>query len=256
MASGAKGQRFESSRVHEARRALPVVDLPKTLAQIAVDAGLLSRADLGRAQDLADERRVPLVEVLVRELGVDEVSLVGAFRRELRMLSVDPRAVKPEPDALREVSRDMCRRLCVVPLRVSGPPDDDKEIWLAMADPTDHGAIAEIERVTGGVVDVALLPLSAIEELIERGYKELNTQVVRRPSKVFGGDLMVTTKPHARASTDEPHDHARTVPYHNIADEADTETRVAALVRVLIAKGLLTEDEYEAAIRELLRADG
>jgi hypothetical protein len=227
--------------------------VPKTLAQIAVDAGLLSRADVGRAEQLADEKRVPLVVALIRELGIDEVAMVGAFRRELRMLSVDPRAVKPETDALREVSRDLCRRLRVVPLRVSGPPDDDKEIWLAMADPTDMGAIAEVERTTGAVVDPALLPLSAIDELIERGYKELNTQVVKRAKGVFGGNVVATTKPHARRGDDDTADHARTVPFHQIADEADAATRVDALVKVLIDKGVFTEDDYEQAIRELLR---
>jgi hypothetical protein len=227
----------------------------KSLAQIAVDAGLLSRADVGRAEQLADEKRVPLVVVLIRELGVDEVAMVGAFRRELRMLSVDPRAVKPESDALREVSLDLCRRLRVVPLRVSGPPEDVKEIWLAMADPTDMGAIAEVERLTGAVVDPALLPLSAIDELVDRGYKELNTQVLKRTSsKVFGGNLSVNTKPHTRGGdADDTHDHSRTVPFHHITDEADAPTRVAALVKVLIDRGVITEDEYEAAIRELLR---
>ncbi|HUQ02298.1 MAG TPA: hypothetical protein VM261_07355 [Kofleriaceae bacterium] len=229
--------------------------MPKTLAQIAVDAGLLSRADVGRAEQLADEKRVPLVAALVREMGVDEVALVGAFRRELRLLSVDPRAVKPETDALREVSRDLCKRLCVVPLRVSGPPEDDKEIWLAMADPTDMGAVAEVERVTGGIVDPALLPLSAIDELIDRGYKELNTQVVKRAKagKVFGENVTVHTKPHARVDGDDTQDHSRTVPFHQIADEADVATRVAALVNVLIDKGVIDEADYEAAIRDLLR---
>ena len=233
--------------------------MPKTLAQIAVDAGLMSRADVGRARQLADEKRVPLVVALVRELGVDEVALVGAFRRELRMLSVDPRAVKPETDALREVSRDLCRRLRVVPLRVSGPPDDDKEIWLAMADPTDMGAIAEVERVTGAVVDPALLPLSAIDELIDRGYKELNTQVVKRGGggRVFGANLAVHTRPHARVGDGEDtQDQSRTVPFHQIADEADALARVVALVKVLIDRGVLSEDEYAAAIRDVLRARG
>jgi hypothetical protein len=232
--------------------------VPKTLAQIAVDAGLLSRADVGRAEQLADEKRVPLVVALIRELGVDEVALVGAFRRELRMLSVDPRAVKPETDALREVSRDLCKRLRVVPLRVSGPPEDDKEIWLAMADPTDMGAIAEVERVTGAVVDPALLPLSAIDELIDRGYKELNTQVVKRQKGVFGGNVVATTKTHVRTGGegDDTADHARTVPFHQIADEADAATRVDALVKVLIDKGVLSEDDYEQAIREILRRRG
>jgi len=225
--------------------------VPKSLAQIAVDAGLLSLTEVGHAQQLADERRVPLVVALVRELGVDEVALVGAFRRSLRMLAVDPRAVKPEADALRELARDTCRRLRVVPLRLSAPPGDIKEMWLAMADPTDLGAIAEVERLTGAVVDVALLPLSSIDELIERGYGELNTQVVRRSGRVFGGDVVVTTQPHSRV--DDTTEQPSTVPFHQIADEADTAVRLAALVRLLVERGLFTEDEYEAVIRELLR---
>ena len=111
--------------------------MPKTLAQIAVDAGLLSRADVVRARELADERQVPLAVIVVRELGVDEVALVAAFRRELRILAVDPRAVKPDLEALRLVPRELCRKHRVVPLEMRGGPErDDKELWLAMADPT------------------------------------------------------------------------------------------------------------------------
>lgn len=228
--------------------------MPKSLAQIAVDAGLLSRADVGRAEQLADERRVPLVVALICELGVDEVALVGAFRRELRMLSVDPRAVKPESDALREVSIDLCKRLRVVPLRVSGPPEDDKEIWLAMADPTDMGAIAEVERTTGAVVDPALLPLSAIDELIERGYKELNTQVVKREAtRPFGVRRPIITQPHLRAVTDDRHESTATMPFHQIAEEPDLALRLSALVKLLVDRGVIKEDDYEDAIRDLLK---
>jgi Type II secretion system (T2SS), protein E, N-terminal domain len=219
----------------EARR------VPKTLSLIAVEAGLVSRADLARAEDLADEQRVPLVVVLVREFGLDEVALVGALRRELRVLAIDPRAIRPDTDALRELPREVCRRLRVVPLQVRGgdPGGDDKEIWLAMADPTDHGAIAEVERHTGAVVDVAVLPLSAIEDLGERGYQELNTQVVRRSSRVFGGEVSVSTKPHQRVDGEA-------------LGPVSVEVKVEALVRVLIDKGVITADDYDAMVRSLL----
>ena len=211
--------------------------MTRSLAQIAVEANLVSRADLTRALELADEQRLPLVVVLVRELGVDEVALVGALRRELRVLAIDPRAIRPDTDALREVPRDVCKRLRVVPLQVRGgePGGDDKEIWLAMADPTDHGAIAEVERMTGAVVDVAILPLSAIEDLGERGYKELNTQVVRRSSRVFGGDARVATKPHLRAE-----------------GVASVEQRVEALVRLMIDRGVFSRDDYDAAVQAIV----
>jgi len=79
---------------------------------------------------------------------------------------------------------------------------------------------------------------------------------MKRQKGVFGGGIVATTKPHARVGTGEGEDtadHSRTVPFHQIADEADVGTRVTALVQVMIDKGLITEDEYEQAIRALLR---
>ena len=212
--------------------------MTKSLSQIAVEAGLVSRADLSRAEELAEEQQLPLVVVLTRELGVDEVALVVALRRELRVLAIEPRAIRPDTEALRELPRDACKRLRVVPLQVRGgePGGDDKEIWLAMADPTDHGAIAEVERLTGAVVDVAILPLSAIEDHADRGYKELNTQVVRRSSRVFGGDARVTTAPHAR-----------------LVDPAGgaAEAKLDALIRLLVDRGVLGQADVDAMLRSL-----
>ena len=172
--------------------------MTRSLAQIAVEANLVSRADLTRALELADEQRLPLVVVLVRELGVDEVALVGALRRELRVLAIDPRAIRPDTDALREVPRDVCKRLRVVPLQVRGgePGGDDKEIWLAMADPTDHGAIAEVERMTGAVVDVAATIDSAARGVAIR----VQAPTTRRPLKIgetVFGVVAVGTRPNA-----------------------------------------------------------
>ncbi|MEZ4398978.1 MAG: hypothetical protein R3B06_03115 [Kofleriaceae bacterium] len=225
--------------------------MPKSLAQIAVDAGLLSRADVLRAQELAVERSVPLAVVVVRELGVDEVALVAAFRRELRVLTVDPRAVKPDLEALRLVPRDLCRQLRVVPLAIRGGPErDDKELWLAMADPTDLDAIARIERATGAIVDVALLPLSAIDELIEAADKQLSTQVVRR--EPFGGAVVVRTSPHARVVADDSVETTATMRVRP-PEDADVAVRLAALVKLLVAKGVLKDEELDDAVRELLR---
>ncbi|HVV88048.1 MAG TPA: hypothetical protein VHE35_33640 [Kofleriaceae bacterium] len=240
--------------------------MSKTLSQITVEAGLVSRADLLRAEELADEQRLPLVVVLVRELGVDEVALVGALRRELRVLAIDPRAIRPDTEALRELPRELCKRLRVVPLQVRGgePGGDDKEIWLAMADPTDHGAIAEVERMTGAVVDVAILPLSAIEDLGERGYKELNTQVVRRSSRLFGGDVRVSTRPHPRVAGDadsvagasaDGEAGAAADAGAAAAAAARVQARLDALVSLLVDKGVLTRDEVDRLLRAGSDAD-
>ena len=229
--------------------------MPKTLAQIAVDAGLLSRADVTRAKELAEERSLPLAVVVVRELGIDEVALVAAFRRELRILSVDPRAVKPDIEALRLVPRELCRKHRVVPLEMRGGPErDDKELWLAMADPTDTAAITAIERVSGAVVDVALLPLSAIDELIEQGEKQLSTQVVRR-GKPYGGGVVVATQPHARTLTDDTVETTSTSKLRlvELPGLPEPDLKLQALIKVLIDKGVLKQADLDDALAELMR---
>ena len=44
----------------------------KTLAEIAIEAGLVTKAGAAKAGRMAEERKEPLVVVLIRELGVNE----------------------------------------------------------------------------------------------------------------------------------------------------------------------------------------
>ncbi len=228
--------------------------MPRTLAEIALDAGLVSKADAARAGRLAEQRGEPLVAILVRELGVDEVALLGAIRRSTRTPVADPGEVRPEPDALGELSRDMCRRLRVLPLALSVDGNGARILRLAMADPTDGAAIAEVEHVTGCEIEVTLLPLSAVEELAEEGYRAISTSVIPRVRRRFGDDLAPTTQLHARpASGEETVEVPTTVPHHVVSDEADAGLRVRALVHVLVAKGLITDEEYEESVKDLLK---
>jgi hypothetical protein len=236
----------------------------KNLADIAVEAGLVSRSDAARARRIADERGMPLVSALVREIGADELTLVGALRRILRVPLIDPGSVRPDPDALREVPRDVCRRLKVLPIALSADTSGVRVMRLAMADPTDGAAIAEVEHLTTCELDITALPLSAIEELTETGYRGMTTEVVQRARRPFGEGVMTHTPLIASIGSigsgpsdgddgsDAPEAPA-TVPHHSIADEADALLRVRALVQLLVAKGVFRDDEYEEAVRDLLR---
>jgi hypothetical protein len=231
----------------------------KNLADIAVEAGLVSRSDAARARRLADERGIPLVSALVREIGADELTLVAALRRLLRVPLVDPGSVRPDPDALREVPRDVCRRLKVLPIALSADSSGVRVMRLAMADPTDGAAIAEIEHLTTCELDITAAPLSAIEELTENGYRGMTTEVVQRARRPFGEGVMTHTPliaftdAGAESGAHDAPEAPATVPHHSVADEADALLRVRALVQLLVAKGILRDDEYEEAVRDLLR---
>lgn len=263
--------------------------MPKRLAEIVVDTALATREDVLQAARLADQDKVPLVVPLVRTVGVDELALVATIKRHRRVSLPDPATVTHDPEAIRELSRDICWRLRAIPLAISYPSDDTKTLRVAMADPTDTVAIAELEHVTGCQVTPLLMPLSAVEELIEKAYKAFVTDVFRRPKKKrvpFGGDLEVTTKPIPRTGAqrnDPPVEAAEpmktkplamraipveddeetskgpapqkpsTAPFHRVADEANVELRLQALLELLVQKDLLSMQEYDQHVRTLMK---
>ena len=252
LPSGGRGHRFESCSVYQSRFVRSVCEhVPKSLAEIVIEAGLVPRGEVVRAAQRSDERGVPLIVVLVRELGVDELALVAALRRYTRVVSSDPGSVKQDPDALRELSRDVCRRLRVLPLSLAVFDAGPRVLQLAMADPTDRVALAEVEHLTGCEVQPTLLPLSAVEEMVEHVYRAFVTEVIRRERKPFGEGLTVKTERLARFEPKNPE--TSTVPYHRVSDEASLELRHSALLELLVDKGVITEDEYEASVRQMMK---
>ncbi|MGE5186859.1 MAG: hypothetical protein ACM31C_32630 [Acidobacteriota bacterium] len=233
----------------------------KTLAEIAIDAGLVTKAGVVKAGRLAEERKQTLIQVLVRELGVDEVALIGALRKQTRVPLLDPAQIQVDPDALRIVARDACSRLKVLPLsmHVDGPT---KVLRVAMADPTDTSAIFELEHLAHAEIEVTALPLSAIEELVDKGYKQFSTAVVHRP-KPFGDNLFVTTKNNRPAAIDGPASAGEgevsvtaQIPLVSLMEATrpapDLEQRFAALCQVLVQKGVISEAELAEALQKLL----
>ena len=219
--------------------------MPKTLAEIAIEAGLVNKADATRAGKMAEERKEPLVVMLVRELKVDELALVGAIRKATRVPLIDPGEIQIDNEALRHLSRDACARLRVMPLSVT-TDGSTKVMRLAMADPTDTSGILEIESLTQYEIDVSVLPLSAIEELVNKGYRQFSTAVVTRPT---GTTSFVTHKAKIGSAADVPESEVSVtaqIPLLALGIPEDIEARFMALVHLLVAKGVITEAEADA----------
>jgi hypothetical protein len=234
-----------------------VGDVPKTLGEIAIEAGLVNKISAARAGRMAEDRKQPLVVVLIRELGVDEVALIGALRKQTRVPLIDPASIEIEPEALRQLPRDVCARLRVLPLSLTAD-GTGKVLRIAMADPTDTSAIAEIEQLTHCDVDVSALPLSAIDELVDRGYRQVNTAVVSRGNLTAPAPVSLWSRTSAPGSQPPAEVEAEVsvtaqIPVATLqppADDGDLAARLQALVGVLVAKGLITEAELAEALRK------
>jgi Type II secretion system (T2SS), protein E, N-terminal domain len=226
----------------------------KTLGEIAIEAGLVTKASAAKAGRMAEERKEPLVVVLVRELGVDEVALVAALRRQTRVPLIDPGTVEIDPEALRQVPRDVCARLRVLPLSLT-TDGRGKLMRIAMADPTDTSAIVEIEQLTHCDVEIHALPLSAIDELIDKGYRQVNTAVVSRAGNP-GATMFVTSRGKILLETESEVSVTAQIPLAVLQGQGqgiaadDLEERFTALVNLLVSKGVLTEGELAEALRK------
>ncbi|MEZ4362868.1 MAG: hypothetical protein R3B48_21940 [Kofleriaceae bacterium] len=245
----------------------------KTLGEIVIEAALVKKADAARAGRLAESKRQPLIVVLVRDLGVDEIALVGALRRQTRVPLLDPSVIHVEPDALRLLPRAVCERLHALPTSVGMDAAGARVLRIAMADPTDAAAIAELEQITKCELEISALMLSAVDGWIERAYRDLapaGRQGKTRPDN----PLFITSKvanvraPRAeRKGITEPpllsdaeiSETAQIVLQRSASSEPapvepDLELRVRALTRLLVAKGVFTEAELEAQLAALLRS--
>jgi hypothetical protein len=221
----------------------------KTLAEIAIEAGLVTKDNAVKAGRIAAQRQEPLVHVLIRELGVDEVALIGALRKQTRVPLIDPADVEVDPDALRAVTRDVCPRLRVLPLQVA-TDGSAKVLRIAMADPTDASAILELEHITHCEIEVTALPLSAIEELVEKGYKGISTAVVQRPRNLSSLSRKTPIAIDVATLSESEVSVTAQIPLDSMKPDPGLEAKFAALCHLLVAKGLVSEAELLEALKK------
>jgi hypothetical protein len=220
----------------------------KTLAEIAIEAGLVTKDQAVKGGRIAAQRQQPLVHVLIRELGVDEVALIAALRKQTRVPLIDPADIEVDSDALRMVAQDVCARLRVLPLSVS-LDGTTKVLRIAMADPTDTSAILELEQLAACEIEVTALPLSAIEELVDKGYKAFSTAVVKNRDNLFVTRRPTRTSPVRIADVESEISVTAQIPLVSLLGP-DLDARFVALCQLLVKKGVVTEQELAEALKK------
>ncbi len=217
--------------------------MPDSLAEIVITEGLLPADEVAKAADAADSTRIPLVVSLVRDHGLNEVALVAAFKKHVRVTTLDPAKIELDSDALRELSLDDSRRLRALAVSVGIYGAGPRLLRVAMADPTNKVTIAELEHLSGCTIEPFLVTLSAVEEMIESAYKHFVTEVMKRSEVVVpgsGGTKRHLIKP-------------KTKPFHRVTSEADSELQVQALVELCVEKGVFEQAEYDKMLLALLK---
>jgi len=186
---------------------------------------------------------VPLALALTDE-GVAEVALAAALRRRLGLPLVEIAAEPVDPEALAEITAELAARHMVIPLEVTHAPR--KTLRIAMANPLDEEAARDVAYATGARVDIAIATPSAIVEALAYLYRTSVTKVMREP-----GEPQMPDEPTSPQQPAMPA--PATAPYHRVADEASIELRLAALLNVLIERGIVDETGYTEEVRRLMK---
>lgn len=213
------------------------------LADLLLEEGLVDQASLHSAQRYSERQGCALVSALIEGGHLGEDELVDTLERRLGL----PRADLLhgiDLDALREVPLDTVERCAVVPVALDRG-GERKVLRVAMADPLDRAAIGELEFSTGCSVEVQLAALSEITRAIQRHYRGMVTKQIRAGAPA--------PRPVAYEESGPVTDRGpKTQPRHRLEDEASPEMKMRALLAALVAKGVLTEEEFTAQLKKLL----
>lgn len=211
-----------------------------SLAEILIDEGLADQNLISMAAKRSDLTGEPIVVCLVRHHSVDEIAIMAAIQKRLRIDALDPRKFEYDSDALRVLSQGDCRRLRVMPISVVVYDHGPRALRLAMADPTCQVTLAEIEHLSNCAVTPTLVSLSAVEEMIEAGYRQFVTKVMAR------SDL---GRPPGQG-----HNFGKSSQKHRATKAAAAPAlslQFEALVQLLIDKGVIEQSEYHQALAVL-----
>jgi twitching motility protein PilT len=116
----------------------------RDLGEILVEQGLITQEQLDIATGEESLTGRSAWKVLLEKGLLNERDLVRGRALQFGLEFVDPNQEPLSPEALAAVPEDVARRQLAVPVRVQ-----DGRLIVAMAEPTNHQAIQELETVSG-----------------------------------------------------------------------------------------------------------
>lgn len=210
------------------------------LGEILMNIGLINETQLSTALHSQKTWGGKLGSTLVRMGFASEEGILESLSAQLRLPSADFRKLSVSPKAIKALPFQIAEKYIVIPVALKEEMGK-KTVILAMSDPTNLNVISEIEFQTSVRVRPVVGAESSIIKAIDRYYREKNfksdygAENRVAPSLVDETEEMVVL-----AEGDE-----RSV------SMADLGALTKALVKVLVRKGVLSEEELEDALREI-----
>lgn len=133
------------------------------LGELLLEAGLINQESLDKALKLQVGGNRRLGYLLIKMGFISEEQLQSVLTNQLDLPIVDIRQ-EFNPEVKRIIPRYLCRKYNAIPLSIS----DHNVLNIAMVDPSDSGAVSDIEHYTNKVLRPYLASHSTIETAIKK----------------------------------------------------------------------------------------
>ncbi len=158
---------------------LPRLERPFSMAQLLVEAGILSREHAAQALEAARREKLSLGRILGRDGLILPRDLAALMAVYLGLTMTDLGSQSLDPDALALLPEEIARRCLVLPMKL-----EDGCLTLAMVDPTDLGLIEDLTARTGCTIEPVIATPEDILEHIDVSYRLTENS----PDAPFGSD--------------------------------------------------------------------
>jgi len=190
--------------------------LPKRqLGTLLVERGLITTAQLLEALDIQDKSGGRIGSLLVKLGYITEENLLHFLSLFYDVPQIDLRHTVIDPQALQLMSGSLVRNCLVLPVKFVERPPDKPVLIIATPDPTNVEAVEMARQATGCQLEPFVCSYGMFEATYARCYPK-------------------------SAEADQ---------ISSLLDNYDGKTIALGLVRVLIEKKLLSNEELNCAIR-------
>lgn len=139
---------------------------PRSLLQMLVDAGVLSREQVAEVQRAARQEHRPVGQVLVRDGLVFSRDLATFTALHLGLAMVDLRSQALDPEAMMVLPEEVARRHLVLPVKKQAD-----SLTVAMVDPTDFPLLQALAARTGMAIEPVVATSEDILEHVDIFYR-------------------------------------------------------------------------------------
>src|SRR5512142_930698 len=146
-------------------KVMATVTTADRIGELLVREGLITQDQLKRALEDAQQNHTRVGYALIKNGFVEEEVLTRMLARQLRVPAVDLNRVVIDPRIIKLVPAELAQKRQVLPLRRVG-----RTLTVAMANPTDAGAIDDLKFITRHDIEPVVVGEYTLRKQLEKYY--------------------------------------------------------------------------------------